>query len=99
MNEKTYPGLDEDLKLGMTSMAKIILDARVFGLIPDDETCKGWTVGGILALYDKTTRAWEPFGSLPSRLPEDLARRHRQIFDAAIKTAKENGWDPERELE
>ena len=95
---KTYVGLDADLSHGMTPTAKIILDAKVFGLIGDDETCAGWTAGRIQALYDKVSEAWHPYGFLPSRLPEDLRARHAQFYDAAVKTARERGWDPDAEV-
>jgi len=98
MTERTYMGLDDDLKNGMTPTAKIILDAKVFGLIDDSENCLGWNANGISALYEKVSLAWEPHGLLPSRLPDDLRARHTEIFDKAIKTAKANGWDPEQDL-
>ena len=99
MNDKKYPGLGEDLKQGMTPTAKIILDAKVFGLLPEDEDCEGWLVTGVLALYDKVSKAWEPYGLLPSRLPDDLKEKHARIFGEAVKVARQHGWDPDDALQ
>ena len=79
----------------MNPTGNIIRDAWVFGIIPESETCAGWTVQGIDALYDKVTKAWEPYGHLVSRLPEELRERHQRIYDAAVANARESGWDPE----
>ncbi len=97
MAEKTYSGLEEDLKRGMTATSKIVLDAKVFGLIDDDQSCAGWNVRGIEALYDKVTLAWQPYGLIPSRLPDELRQRHEKIFGDAIKIARAHGWDPSAE--
>ena len=96
-----YVGLDIDLEQGdgITPIAKIVLDARLFGLIPESETCANWPGGKIQDLYEQVNRAWEPYGSLPSRLPEDLAARHRAAYDAAIAAARKGGWDPDQDLE
>lgn len=95
-----YVGLNTDLLQGegITPIAKIVLDARLFGLIPQDQDCRGWQAGGIQDLYDKVTRAWEPYGSLPSRLPQELREKHARLYKQAIATANENGWDPDQDL-
>lgn len=93
--KRVYVGLGNDLQGGMTPTGNIIRDARVFGLIPETEDCKGWSGEMIDALYDKVTTAWEPYGHLASRLPEELAQRHRRIYDAAVLHARSHGWDPE----
>jgi hypothetical protein len=99
MNDKVYVGLDEDLKEGIGPTVRLILDAKVFRLIGDGETCKGWSAAGIQSLYERVNKAWEPYGLLPSRLPEELRHRHAALFDAAVETARANGWDPDAELE
>ena len=73
---KIFPGIDKDLESGMTPTGNIIRDAWVFGIIPESETCKGWTVQGIDDLYDKVTEAWEPYGYLVSRLPPELRAKY-----------------------
>jgi len=100
-NTKNYVGLDTDLAQGdgLTSIAKIVLDARLFGLIDDSETCKNWPGGKIQELYDKVAKAWGPYGNLPSQLPPELREKHARLYDPAILTAKRSGWDPERDLE
>ena len=50
---KIYQGIDKEPRGGMTPTANIVRDAWVFGIIPESETCAGWTVQGIDALYDK----------------------------------------------
>lgn len=92
---KTYPGIDQDPKGGMTPTGNIIRDAWVFGIIPETETCAGWVLQGIDALYDKVSAAWEPYGHLASRLPSELRERHQRIYDAAVERARAEGWDPE----
>ena len=95
MKEKTYAGIDQDPKGAMNPTGNIIRDAWVFGLIPETETCAGWTVQGIDALYDKVTRAWEPYGHLASNLPPELRERHETIYQKAVEQARAKGWDPE----
>ncbi|HFC05575.1 MAG TPA: hypothetical protein ENJ55_07700 [Rhizobiales bacterium] len=96
-----YVGLETDLEQGdgITPIAKIVLDARLFGLIPDSENCKNWPGGKIQELYDRVARAWEPYGNLPSRLPEELREKHARLYDPAITAARQGGWDPDRDLE
>lgn len=90
-----YVGIDKDHYGGMTPTGTIIRDAWVFGILPETETCAGWTPGQLQHLYDQVHEAWEPYGHLVSRLPEDIAARHRRIHDAAIRRARELGWSPD----
>lgn len=99
MAQRIYEGIDKDPKGAMNPTGNIIRDAWVFGLIPETETCAGWTVQGVEALYEKVTREWDKYGHLVSNLPPDLAQRHRSIYDAAIARAKTLGWDPDNALE
>lgn len=92
---KEYHGIDKDPKGGMTPTGNIIRDAWVFGIIPETETCAGWTLQGIDALYDKVTEAWAPYGHLASRLPSPLLERHQRIYQAAVQEARRVGWPPE----
>ncbi len=93
--KKVYWGIDKDPKGAMNPTGNVIRDAWVFGLIPETETCEGWLVQGIDALYDKVTEAWEPYGHLASRLPPELREKHQRIYDEAMRNAREKGWDPE----
>ena len=92
---KRYAGIDKDPKGAMNPTVNIIRDAWVFGLIPESETCAGWTVQGINALYDKVSAEWEKYGHLASPLPAELRERHQRIYDEAVKQARAKGWDPE----
>jgi len=94
-----YIGINNDLHGGMTNIGKIIRDAWVFGLIPETETCKGWTVQGIDALLDKVNVEWDKYGCLVSCLPEDLFKRHQQIHNIALEKAKASGWSGEVETD
>lgn len=98
---KNYVGLTADLEagVGITATAKIVLDAQLFGFIDETETCENWPVTKIQELYDRGARAWEPYGGLPSRLPEDLAKRHAALYQAATKHTKDAGWDPMKDLQ
>ena len=95
MKQKIYEGIDKAAKGAMNPTGNIIRDAWVFGIIPESETCAGWTAQRVVALYDKVTAAWAPYGHLASNLPEELRERHRRIYDAAVANARESGWDPE----
>lgn len=94
-SKRIYPGIDQDRDGGLTDVGRIIRDAWVFGLLPEDETCAGWDYDRIQALYDKVYQAWEPYGHLASRLPEDLRERHRRIYAEALERARAAGWDPD----
>lgn len=93
--QKRYQGIDKDPYGAMNPTGNIIRDAWVFGIIPETETCAGWTVQGIDALYDKVSIAWEPYGNMVSMLPPELRERHQRIYTAAVKRARSLGWDPE----
>lgn len=93
--KKIYQGIHNDKYGGMTPTGNIIRDAWVFGLLPENQTCEGWTIDGIQDLYDKVSAAWRPYGQLASRLPEELRARHERIYATAIDRARELGWNPE----
>jgi len=92
---RTYAGLDKDEYGGMNPTGNIIRDAWVFGLLPESETCEGWSLDRIQALYDRVCEAWAPYGHMVSKLPEPLRERHQVIYDAAIKRARAMGWSSE----
>ncbi|HGG59796.1 MAG TPA: hypothetical protein ENK26_07765 [Gammaproteobacteria bacterium] len=93
----TYIGLDKDLNGGMTTIGKLVRDARVFGLIPETETCEGWNLARIDALLDRVNAEWDKYGCLVSRLPRELFERHQAIHGAALKKARASGWSGELE--
>ncbi len=90
-----YPGIDADHYGGMTDIGRIIRDAWVFGVIPETETCAGWSAGRIEALYDSVHAAWLPYGHLASRLPPALRARHARIYTEAVRRAQALGWTAE----
>lgn len=92
-----YVGIDNDIHAGMTTIGKIIRDARVFQLIDDNETCEGWNLAGIDSLLQKVNNAWDKYGCMVSNLPDDLYQRHQEIHTQAIKRAKAAGWSGEVE--
>ncbi len=95
MKTNQYVGITKDKNNGLTTVGKIIRDAWVFGLLPETETCEGWSYGQIEQLYDRVSKAWEPYGQLVSNLTPELRERHARIYDAAVKGAREQGWNPE----
>ncbi len=95
--EGRYIGVDNDLFGGMTDVGKIIRDAKVFGLIEDDQTCENWNLQGLEALLDKVNAEWDKYGCLVSNLPEELFERHQKLHGEAIEKARELGWDGEQE--
>jgi len=92
---RVYAGLDQDEYGGMNPTGNIIRDAWVFDILPEEETCAGWSYDRIQALYDQVYQAWAPYGHLVSKLPEDLRRRHEAIYSAAVTRARELGWSAE----
>lgn len=94
MKDSAYVGLRND-KHGMTQLGRIVLDGWLFGLIPETEDCSGWELGRMQALMERVQDQWDAHGNLPSRLPEDLRRRHAELYGAAVAAARERGWDPE----
>lgn len=94
-----YVGIDNDMFAGMTSTGKIIRDAWVFGLLPEDQTCEGWTGQGIEALMHKVNDEWDKYGCLVRHLPPEILQRHQRIHGEAIKKAREYGWSGEFETD
>ena len=94
-DQKRYPGIHKDPHGAMNPTGNIIRDAWLFGLIPETETCQGWTVQGIDDLYDKVSREWEKYGHRVSALPPELLQCHQRIYSEAVARAKSLGWNPE----
>lgn len=95
MTKQHYAGIDQDENGGLTHLGRMVRDAWVFGILPESETCAGWDGSQMQSLYEKVYAAWEPYAHLPSRLPEDLQRRHAQLYAQAVVSAKSEGWDAE----
>jgi hypothetical protein len=94
MNDKVYVGLNND-KHGLTQLGRIVLDARLFGFIPETEDCAGWDLARMQILMERIQDEWDKYGNLPSRLPDDLRQRHTEIYAEAMKQARSKGWNPE----
>lgn len=92
--ENTYPGLNND-KHGLTQLGRIVLDGRLFGLIPEAEDCAGWSGGRMQELMERVQNEWDKYTNLPSRLPSELLKRHGELYERAIQAARAKGWDPE----
>jgi hypothetical protein len=95
MNMAGYVGIEHDEHGGMTHLGRIVMDAWLFGMLPDTETCAGWQAAQMQNLYEQVYAAWEDYAHLPSRLPEALRIRHASIYQAAVARARTQGWDPE----
>ncbi len=93
--QKTYIGIDKDKNGGMTATGKIIRDAWAFGLIPESETCAGWTRAAIEDLWRRTQEEWEKYGFRVNNLPEDIRERYLRIQNEAMERARRAGWNPE----
>ena len=93
-----YPGIDKEPNGAMSRTGNIIRDAWVFGLIPESQTCEGWPMGRLEALYEEVSAAWMPYGHLASNLPPELKQRHAQIYGEAIANARQQGWNPDDAL-
>jgi len=95
MAQPDYCGIDNDHFGGMTPIGTIIKDAWVFGVLPESETCEGWSHDRLQIIHDKTRDEWDKYGCLVSNLPDDLRQRHSEIHQAAIDRARTLGWNPE----
>lgn len=89
-----YVGIHRDLYGGMTDTGKIIRDAWAFGILPEDETCEGWTVQGIEDLWQKVQEAWGRYGFRVSDLPPEIRERYLRIQEEAVRRARAAGWNP-----
>ena len=96
---KTYVGVENDINGGMTTIGKIIRDAWVFELLPETETCEGWSLSRIDVLLQQVNAEWDKYGCLVSHLPAELAERHNRIHSVAIAKAREAGWSGEHETD
>ncbi len=97
--QDTYIGIDKDSLGGMTETGRIIRDAWAFGLIPDDETCAGWSVQRIEALWEKVQGQWKRHGFSVRNLPEDIREKYLAIQASAAGKARTLGWDPDADME
>ena len=94
-SQRLYVGVHQDQDGGLTDIGRIVRDAWVLGVLPETETCEGWSAQRLQLLYDEVSKAWEPYGHLASRLPDELRERHRRIYAEAVAAARSQGWDPE----
>jgi hypothetical protein len=58
--DESHPGIHNDLYGGMTDVGGSIRDPGTLGVLPENETCEGWSVTQILTLFDRVYKAWEP---------------------------------------
>lgn len=96
---KKYVGIYNDQFGGMTDTGKIIRDAWVFGFIPETETCEGWLPQGIQSLWQQTSAEWEKYGFLVSNLPAEVRERFERIQSEAVERARQQGWDPQQDVD
>lgn len=93
----TYVGVLNDHHGGMTAFGKIVMDGWVFGLIADTETCEGWNRSRFDVLTQQVHNEWDKYGCMVSQLPEELFKRHQEIYAAAMERARDAGWSGETE--
>lgn len=93
--QNRYVGIYKDRYGGMTDTGKIIRDAWIFGIIPEDETCEGWLAQGIEALWRKTQAHWDRYGYAVNQLPQEIQARFYRIQEAGLARARQAGWHPE----
>ncbi|MEO6146280.1 MAG: hypothetical protein ABIT70_04385 [Sulfuriferula sp.] len=91
-----YCGFNQDSH-GMTMLARIVVDAWLFELLPRDQDCAGWDMSRMQKLTQEVEDKWDAYGNIPSRLPEELRQRHAELYDWVAKRARERGWNPELE--
>lgn len=96
--KEPYVGLSDDHFGGMTATGKIIRDAKVFGLVDEDDDCKGWLPTRIEALNHQVDAEWDKYGCMVSQLPTELFERHQKIHKEAVEIAHKAGWNVNNEL-
>ncbi len=84
---KTYAGMDQDEHEGITHLGGLIRDAWIFGILPEGETCSGWTAHAMAIIYERVSQAWEQYEYATANLPPDLRKRHERIHHEAIRRA------------
>lgn len=94
-----YVGIFNDQLGGMTDTGKVIRDAWIFGLIPETETCEGWTAQELQVLWDKVSDKWAEVGFRVTNLDEETRERFDRIQAEAVERAKAAGWDPEADID
>ena len=91
--KKPYAGIDKDIDGGMTVAGRIIRDAWAFGILPETETCEGWTTQRLDQLWGQTHAEWEKYGHQVNKLPDDIRERYMRIQKDAFQHARAAGWD------
>ena len=43
----------------MTALSGLVKDALIFGLLPESQTCEGWTHAAMEAVGEKVRREWQ----------------------------------------
>ena len=93
-----YPGIFNDRYGGMTDTGKIIREAWVFGILPEDETCEGWPMTRIERLWEQVQDEWARYGFQVLALPPELRERFERIQTEALERARAAGWNPDEYL-
>lgn len=57
--ERTYVGIDNNQFGDMTALSGLVKVALIFGLLPESQTCEGWTHAAMEALGEKVRREWQ----------------------------------------
>ena len=91
----TYVGIDKDIDGGMTDTGRIIRDAWAFGLIPETETCAGWTALKIETLWEQTLEEWAKYNHQVRMLPDEIREGYLRIQQEAMLRARGAGWNAE----
>jgi len=89
--QKIYVGVNNDLHGGLTNMGRVVLDAWVFEILPETETCEGWTFARMNPLMQEVYAEWDKYGLMVSSLPLELAERHARIYGERMKQPKDAG--------
>lgn len=95
MKEKmTYSGFNQDSH-GMTMLGRVVLDGWLFDLLPRSQDCAGWDLTRMQQLMGQIEARWDQYGTLPSRLPPELQKRHAELYAWASDRGRTLGWNPE----
>ncbi len=95
---KVYEGIHKDKFGGMTTIGHVVKDAWIFGIIPETETCEGWSLDRIQWLQDQVDKMREQYGFRVDQLPDEIRQRHQRIHEDSMKRARKLGWNPDTDL-
>ena len=61
---------------------RVIRDAWVFGIVPESESCDGWTIQALVQLEHKVNEVWKKYDFKAANLPPHIRTHFDRIYGA-----------------